>query len=45
MGIAWAVSERPKYLVMNIKRGNGVKKEILAEKRMMALPDTRIKFS
>ena len=32
MGIAWAASERQKCLVKNIKRGNGVKKEILAEK-------------
>jgi hypothetical protein len=32
MGIAWAASERQKCLFKNIKRGNGVKKGILAEK-------------
>jgi hypothetical protein len=32
MGIAWAASERQKCLLLNIKRGNGVKKELLAEK-------------
>jgi hypothetical protein len=32
MGIAWAASERRKCLDMNIKSGNEVKKEVLAEK-------------
>jgi G3E family GTPase len=32
MGIAWAASARQKCLLLNIKSGNGVKKEILAEK-------------
>jgi hypothetical protein len=32
MGIAWAASERQKCLLLNIKRGSSVKKEILAEK-------------
>jgi hypothetical protein len=30
MGIAWAASERQKCLVMKIKRGNSIKKEMHA---------------
>ncbi len=32
MGIAWAASERQTGLFMNIKSGNGVKKEIITRK-------------
>ena len=32
MGIAWAASERQKQLLLNIRKGNGVKKEEITEK-------------
>ena len=32
MGIAWAATERQKHLFMNIKKGNGVKKEVIEGK-------------
>ena len=32
MGIAWAASERQKQLLLNIRKGNDVKKEEITEK-------------
>jgi hypothetical protein len=43
MGIAWAASERQKSSFMNIKRGNGVKKELLAEKYSYDKRNTTVK--
>jgi hypothetical protein len=45
MGIAWAASERQKCPFKNIKRGNGVKKEIFGEKYPVKRCPTAVKPS
>jgi hypothetical protein len=44
MEIAWAASERKKCLILNIKSGNGVKKEVIAEKYPTKRRNTTVFF-